>query len=970
MAARLSFYARIGYAFPAMSLNAAQQAAVQHDQGPLLIIAGAGTGKTTVIVERIAHMIATKKAAPSQILALTFTDKATEEMIERVDRALPIGVTDVQIYTFHGLCEKLLREFGIEVGLSSNFRVANDVDGYMLLKKHLFDFDIDYLRPRTNPTKFFKDILRHISRAKDEGITAQMYADHVATLTAKDFVDMEPKALALELQKYQELSYLYAQYEERMQQKGWLDFGSLLLETREMLRSRPNILAKLRDRFRYIIVDEFQDTNSVQYDIVKLLAGELANLTVVGDDDQAIYRFRGAALRNILQFRQDFPQAARVVLTENYRSAKPILDAAYRAIQVNNPHRLEITENISKQLQSQAGQGEITHRHFESGDDEVEFVVNDIVQKVRAGMGSYQDMCILARSNAALEPFIEALERLRIPYRVTSQGGLYTQPVVLDILAWFRVLLRPHDDMSWYRVVTQPTGGFSDADTMQLFAYAKKHAVRVFDLLTLTPADLPLSTKAHEVRQEILAHFASLRDALPRMSAAELYAKLVREVGFLGYLVRLSEQEELVQMRILNLFFRRIKTYVAANPDHRWLQGFMDEFDAEREAGEDGTMPPDVSDADVVTLLTVHASKGLEFDSVYVVNLVEQRFPSSSRSDALPLPPRLVPDGVDCDNHLAEERRLFYVALTRGKSSVTLCSAQSYGGDRARKVSRFVGEAIDHVQHTPTPSGKGLEEDIAAPLAQERPPSQQAVYYSFSQLAAYETCPLQYKYAHIVHVPSFGNEAQSYGTSLHNTLEHVFRHIQNDGDIPALAIFDQLYDEHFIGEWYPSPEQREKRYTEGRAALHAFRQYLQEHPPRPAFLEAAFHVDIDGVLLKGRIDRVDITADGQGYEIFDYKTGDPKDELDWRRKRQLVLYALAVQNHFSPQLPVTRVTYVYLGDTVATRSFTPSEKDFLKLRDEVVKRVHDIESGDFTAKPGMMCRYCDFKNICPFSVDK
>ena len=333
-------------------LTARQRKAVTHGDGPLLIVAGAGTGKTTVITRRIAWLIAEKRAKPSEILALTFTDRAAFEMIERVDRLVPYGHNDAQISTFHAFGDRLLREHAFEAGLSDRSSVLSRAEQIILLREHLFDLPLDRYRPLGNPTRFLSGLVSLISRLRDEDVTPDVYLAAAARLAERAAADPENEALAEETANQAELAATYAAYERLMRETDRLDFGDQVSLALRLLREHPAVLDAERHRYRYILVDEFQDTNHAQWEMVKLLAAEHGNVTVVGDDDQSIYRFRGAALGNILGFRDAYPRATSVVLVDNYRSRQPILDAAHRLIRHNDPERLEAREGLDKRLRA------------------------------------------------------------------------------------------------------------------------------------------------------------------------------------------------------------------------------------------------------------------------------------------------------------------------------------------------------------------------------------------------------------------------------------------------------------------------------------------------------------------------------------------------------------------------------------------------------------------------------------------
>src|SRR3989338_1028203 len=372
-------------------LNKVQAETVQHRMGSLLIVAGAGTGKTTVITRRIAWLIERKLADPENILAVPFTEKAATEMEELVDQLLPYGYVDVAISTFHAFCERVLRDHGLDVGLPADFKLLSTAEQWLLVRQNLDKFELDYYRPLGNPTKFIHALIRHFSRLKDEDISTDEYLKYaegrMLNLDSAEFIGSKEEE-EQEVKRLLEVASAYHLYQKLLLDKGALDFGDLITETLRLLSRRPNILKTFREKYKYILVDEFQDTNYAQYELVKLLAGDSKNLTVVADDDQSIYKFRGASFSNIIKFKQDFPESHQVSLIENYRNSQNILDLSYKFIQGNNPDRLEVqlshakTKNkkqqskvagLSKKLVSKTvAEGTINH-----------FVLNDQYDEVR-----------------------------------------------------------------------------------------------------------------------------------------------------------------------------------------------------------------------------------------------------------------------------------------------------------------------------------------------------------------------------------------------------------------------------------------------------------------------------------------------------------------------------------------------------------------------------------------------------------
>ncbi len=953
-------------------LNDAQRAAVLHDSGPLLIVAGAGTGKTTVITRRISWLIASGKAKPEEILALTFTDKAAGEMTERIDAQLPLGYVDLWVSTFHAFCQRMLQTHGLDIGLPDEFRLLSDTDAYLLVRKHFAKFDLDYYRPLGNPNKFIHALLKHFSRAKDEAVTPEEYLDHAqAVALAQD----GGENAAEESARLTEIANAYFVYQRILRDEGCLDLGDLVVQTLRLLRERPAILEKYRKQFKYVIVDEFQDTNWSQYELLKLLAGKDGNIVVVGDDDQSIYKFRGASVSNILQFKGDFPTAKEVVLTDNYRSTQDILDLAYRFIQKNDPNRLEyrLRESrkegepaITKQLVSHAeGKGEIAHLSFGREDDEAAGVVGKILELREREKRDWSDFAILVRSNSGADMFADELERRGIPYQFLALKGLYAKPIVLDTLAYFRLLDDYHESSALFRVLSCPAYRIDANDLIALNHEAKKRAVSLFTQLNDHATISSLAPATHAEIDRLLKDLAKHSALAQEKRVSEVLVKFLYDSGYAKLLRADDTQAARERVSHLKQFLDRIKRFEASHDDPN-LTHFMEEFELERESGNTGGLKFDIDTGpDMVRIMTIHASKGLEFPVVFIVNMVAQRFPSVNRGGEIELPDALtkeiIPEG---DIHLEEERRLGYVAITRAKERLYFTSAEDYGGKTKKKPSKFLEEFgfVETPQLVVEHSAFEEPERIPETGPRYEPPP----YFSFTQLAAYDTCPLQYKYAHVLRIPVLGNYQMSFGKTMHAVLERLLKEIaEKPGVAVPLERVLAMYDEEWIDEWYPSAEEKEKYREEGRAALLRIHKEMSEHPPHPLFLEKDFMLKVGEFGVRGKIDRIDIVEGETGVEIVDYKTGKPKDKLEADDKRQLLLYHIAVQRLMG--LEPKKLTFKYLRDG-SEASFVGTEKDVAKFESALEEQMTQIRSADFTPSPGMHCKYCDFKNICDFSA--
>ena len=966
-------------------LTARQRKAVTHGDGPLLIVAGAGTGKTTVITRRIAWLIAEKRARPSEVLALTFTDRAAFEMIERVDRLVPYGHNDAQISTFHAFGDRLLREHALEAGLSDRSTVLSRAEQIIFLREHLFELPLDRYRPLGDPTRFLSALVTLISRLRDEDISPAEYlaaARRLADAAAADPADAELRERAA---VQTELAATYAAYERLMRASDRLDFGDQVSLALRLLRDHPAVLAEERRRYRYILVDEFQDTNHAQWEIVQLLAEEHGNVTVVGDDDQSIYRFRGAALGNILGFRQAYPKAASVVLVDNYRSRQPILDASHRLIKQNDPDRLEAREGLDKRLKArssfarpEAADGPIELLTFTTGSDEADALADRIGASIRAGRRAGEH-AILVRGNRDADPYLRALNMARIPWRFSGTAGLYRQPEVRVLISFLRAVNDPDDSVSLYDLATSEIFGLSPADVTLAMNRARRRRGSLAAALRDAgdhPEDSPFGLRALEVVQRLLSTLETHRSMSTERSCGEL---LYHFISGSGWLARLDhEARETGDERLANVarFFEIVRRQGGLLRDDR-LPFLVAQLDTLIETGDDpSTADAEPDEGDAVHVLTYHKAKGLEFPVVFMVGLVADRFPGRDRRDLLELPDELLRDPApDADHHTAEERRLFYVGMTRAKEELILSWAQDYGGRRSRAVSQFVTEALDLPPATPV--------DVVRPAVLEQlarhegSPREQAptlpkpaigdrpLMLSFGQINDYLDCPAKYRYGHVVRIPTPVSHQMVYGRALHVAAQAYHRRQMAKRPM-SLEELHAALDGAWESVGFLTREHEEARRAAAHEAVTRFWEEQQRDPARPTAIEQDFTVSFGRDRLRGRYDRVDRDEAGR-VVITDYKSSDVRDlataNRGSRESLQLAIYALAHEAQYGA-LP-DELALHFLESGIVGRS-EPNERRLAKAHDQIASAAEGIRAGAFTATPSAMrCGYCPFREICP-----
>jgi DNA helicase-2/ATP-dependent DNA helicase PcrA len=960
-------------------LNEEQRLAVIHGTGPLLIIAGAGTGKTTVVTKRIEHLILDEKIPPSSILALTFTEKAAQEMETRIDEILPYGYTSLWIETFHAFCDRILRLEAINIGLNPKFDLLTEAESLLFLRKHLFDFQLDYFRPLGNPTKFLQGMLTHFSRLKDDDITPKQYLDFANKLKIE--TDNED-----DVQKTLELAHAFETYENLKAKEGVMDYSDLISNTLKVFRERPSILKQYQEQFQYVFVDEFQDTNYAQNEMAILLAGERQNITVVGDDDQSIYRWRGAAIANMMQFRNHFPKAEIVTLTKNYRSTQTVLDGAYTLIQNNNPDRLEIKENINKKLTAMREiKGEdIGFIYTNRGEDEAEMVAKAIQSDIKKTHRSYNDYAILVRANDHSTPFQRALERLHIPYQFLGPGHLFEQTEIKDLIAYLHVLTNFNDMSSLYRIITMPSFALQARDVASILNFAKQSNFTLFEAMEQSKKS-SLTEDGKEKIQRITKMIKNHLEKVPREDAGQILYNFFEESGLLGFYLDPGTAKTEKEAQNIAKFFEKMQSFSANHTDAS-VFAVVDWLDLAMELGEN----PQAAEIDwtrnnAVNILTIHASKGLEFPVVFVVNLVSQRFPSRDRKEQIPVPTNLIretlPEGQE---GLQEERRLFYVAITRARDKLFLTASRFYNeGKRERKISPFVvetlGETIIQAQvkkQTAEPPGQQLSLlevlnnniNPVKPEKIEKPKEElmDITYISYSQLQTFRVCPLHYKLKYILKLPSPPSAALSYGVSVHSALRDFFLMMQQKQSV-NVETMKELLKKNWINQGFTSKLHEQQTYQQADSMLSSLAKETLQNPPNTLAIELPFNFWLDRLKVGGRIDRIDTLEDGK-IEIIDYKTGkNIPTEKKVRADLQLSFYALAateIKDGVLGKTPEEILLTLYYLEEDKKISTTRTKEDLEKAKADILSLVQEIQTSDFTCSHSILCKNCEYQMLC------
>lgn len=640
------------------TLNEEQKEAACHGEGPLLILAGAGSGKTRVLTHRIVYLIEEMGINPWNILAITFTNKAAGEMRERVDRLVGFGADQIWVSTFHSSCVRILRRFIDRLGFGTNFTIYDTDDQKTVMKgicKRL-NVDTKQLSERT--------LMGYVSSAKDELVSVREYE----ISAAGDF-------------RKSTIAKVYREYQETLKQSNALDFDDIIVKTVELFKTQPDVLSYYQDRFLYILVDEYQDTNTAQFELIRLLADRNRNLCVVGDDDQSIYKFRGANIRNILDFEFHYPEAKVVKLEQNYRSTQNILDAANAVIR-NNVGRK------NKALWTDQGAGEPVHfRQFETAYDEAEFLADDIKRRVRRDNASYGDFAILYRTNAQSRLIEEKMVVEGIPYNVVGGVNFYSRAEIKDILAYLKTIDNGRDEVALRRIINVPKRSIGATSLEKVATYAQTKGLTLFD--AMCEADLiPGLGKAAGKIKEFVNMILVLRSGKTSYGITDMITAIMERTAYADYLM--AQDEESAEDRLANIdeLISKATSYEETH-DEVLLSEFLEEIALVTDLDN-------VEDAENrVLLMTLHGAKGLEFPYVYLAGMEDGLFPG------------YVTISSGDNEDLEEERRLAYVGITRAQLELTLTCAKARmirGETQYNPVSRFVREIPKHLMDEELPT--------------------------------------------------------------------------------------------------------------------------------------------------------------------------------------------------------------------------------------------------------------------------
>jgi DNA helicase-2/ATP-dependent DNA helicase PcrA len=969
-------------------LNPEQRAAVEHGEGPLLVVAGAGTGKTRVITERIRHLLESDPNLEGEnILALTFTDKAANEMKYRVVKSIGERAENVWLSTFHKFClEKILRAANTEI------EPLDELDHKILLRRNISRLELKHFKRLQEPSEFLADFVTFFSRCQDELVTSGDYRCYVEKLRARFEAgkhSLEPDALTIargEVEKQEELARAFCVSEQLLRERSLTTFGAQLADAVELLGTDAALLAQIRSQYRYILVDEFQDTNVAQLELLWLLAGDRRNIMAVGDHNQAIYRFRGASYGSFTIFLKRFcgvraptlgsasPKFV-VSLSQNYRSTKRILNVADAVIR-NNEQSPLLPEN---KLTTQNREGEkIRVVEFGGPHEEAHWVASEIDRLHHAGE-RWSSMAVLYRKHIHRDVLLGALQRRNIPF-VIRRLSILSSTLVRDLLAWLRVIGQPGDNVACARILAAPHWGLEPRNLVRLAERADKNHRRPLS----DEIESPDAQSQFPRLRELTGLLQRLRQSARRKSASELLDELIVALE----LAPLSSDED---RYYLDRFAAFVRDWEKKNSGANRLRDFLEYLFYFNEARGDITLEDHPSE-DAVELMTVHGAKGLEFPHVFVLRLSRADFPSFARSPVFEFPPELMkeekPEG---DFHIQEERRLFYVALTRARQRLTLSTVVNKRKRHSQFLDDFLEDAKvkqfdshqlapkvvvppDEETAGPTPMAAEtlslfdvLREDtraysrVALWAKAYHPPKPEPLQLSPSAISTYQSCPMKYQFQYLWNIRGGPHAQATFGRVMHATIQEFVREMRDRRSISLEALLE-IYDREWSSAGFSDDYDEDEYRKTGREQLEVFYRTYMEAPPEVVHQEKKFELPLeDGIVVMGRIDQVNRIGKKE-FEIVDYKTGKPKESKKAADDIQLSIYALAARE----VLGIEPARLVFYNLTTNEAVATTRDAKALAATKQKINEVADlIRARQFAPNPTYGCATCDYKPLCP-----
>jgi DNA helicase-2/ATP-dependent DNA helicase PcrA len=892
-------------------------------------VAGAGTGKTAVIAERFRRLVA-EGAPPASILVMTFTDRAAAEMRQRIEDQ--IGVPAPAVGTFHSMSLGWLREDGRRVGVPAGFRILAGADRWILARELMWGLGDPALTGDERPDDLVSPALQMLERMKQELIPLKKLAAWAAATNA---LEKDP-AIAERGQLMEACVRLFRAYERACREQRLLDFDDLLTLAVRLLEEQPVLLRAYGERYPHVLVDEYQDMNLAQERLVELIASN-GQPFIVGDDDQSIYRFRGASRASLERFRTHFPAALTITLGRNRRSSRRIVTAAAALIAGNQ-------ERLPKELRSSRPGDKVELWLCPDGGTEAGAIAAEAERLVAGGVPMPQ-IAVLCRTNAIARPIADALAARTLPHVVIGGHGFLNRPEVKDVIALLRVLRDPTDLVALARALTRPPAGLDPAAALS----------KLRDRDGAAPLDVLTGWTPSAGFAKLLA---SLAEQASILDVRDIFFELMEKSRYLQVLGAGLEPSEAARATAnVSRFAELIAEFCETSID-RSVEAYMRHLDLVFLSGDDEQPAAVEGLVDAIQVMTIHQAKGLEFDAVFVPGLVEGRLPQTGRSPRFELPPTVLEPLVrGREDVVAEERRLLYVAMTRARGRLYLTRASHYEGGRRWRDSRFIAEVrsagarnvterevVASSRLAPRPSPRGGERDVVL---------------SYSAIATYRDCPKQYWYRHEQRLPAVQSAEAVQGVVLHEVLRRAGEARQRSETVTA-ALLSSLHEEVWSSTAFPDSRRAPTFKHNGADQLEAYRK-RGGFDAIPEYLEQPFTVGVDGWTLRGVIDRVDRIE--SGWRILDYKTGRPVSR--GRRELQVALYAMGAATALKLVPEKVELEVVYLASAESLRLERPDAL-IAEAKKQAAEVAEGVEEGRFEARPDRRrCRLCPYRLACP-----
>lgn len=918
-------------------LNSEQRAAVTHREGPMLVVAGAGTGKTQVITRRIAYLLDEGLAKPREVLALTFTERAAREMEERLYGLIGWRSFEVPVLTFNAFGSELLGRFASYIGRPTRGGLLNDSQKALLLMQHIHELPLQYFQPGNALYEFTEQVVEYIGILQNSDISSNRYLEYV----------QENKNVLQEIHEHewlmhQDLSSIYQLYDRLKVDTGTYDYHDQTAIPLEVMRLRPNVRERLRRDYRFVLVDEYQDTNATQDALLRQLVGKGGNIFAVGDDDQSIYGFRGARIENILDFVDHFGVKQPVVLRQNYRSGQPILDAAYRLIQFNNPDRLEARLGIGKQLQAQTNQAVVDFCAYASAADEQRDVVRQLEQAVENG-ASPADLAVLAATHASLSSIAKLLQAKGLSYNLSTTVSIFDQPELLSL--WYLVLwlCDRADDEAISHVLHGP-----------LVRWPHERYRQVAQLAQQSSLEAAMRVSEDPDVQGFIDQLDKWREWAREVTASHLVYRLVFEGG-LAELWREAAETSPRMLRVfedLQRWFDHMRDFETVSAD-----GSIERYISLHPRPPKLEVQEPVGDADGVALLTVHASKGLEFERVWLVGCTQRNWGAGARSSGIEPPLGLL--GEQTSRNEQELRRLFYVAITRAKQNIVVSAATKTSNGARQAMTPFVSEALGPHVVDQVPSDINAQSSKNSLLklqqfyplsdhAQDRLPFERAdgwIELGVTALSLYDYCPYEFFVQHGLRIAQPVGPQLSFGTVLHRLFEQYYSD-KLQGETRDDHAYEALLEEWWVSAGYERPEfaDQDRRLAEQTLRQFLIRERMAARQPIGVEVPIRFELPESKLRLKGKIDA--IFQSESGVSLRDYKTGRGRTNAEKlaqaaKTNFQLRTYALAYEELGMGQVQEVVLDYVVTGVEGAANYSPTIMKNHLKKLEQLAQAIRD-----------------------------